>query len=79
MAHDDVYKVFAIRYGRSDQRSPSNYIGGDSHDVAEPLDYYVWAVVNDQRTVIIDTGFDEKRGESRNRTIIRSVEEGLVS
>ena len=24
-----------------------------------PLDYYVWAIVNAERTVIVDTGFDD--------------------
>jgi glyoxylase-like metal-dependent hydrolase (beta-lactamase superfamily II) len=75
----DVYKVYAIRYGHFEQRSPANYIGGDAHDVAEPLDYYVWAIVGDKRTVIVDTGFDERRGKLRNRTIVRPVQAGLAA
>ena len=76
---DDIYKVYAIRYGHHDQRSPANYIGGDAHDVPQPLDYYIWALVGTARTVIVDTGFDEHRGAIRKRSITRPVREGLAA
>ena len=74
---DEIYKVYAIRYGHHEQRSPANYIGGDAHDVPEPLDYYVWALVGENRTVVVDTGFDEERGVLRKRSITKPVREGL--
>jgi hypothetical protein len=43
MSEDDVYSVSAIRYGRYDRRSPVNYIGGDPHDILQPLDDWPWA------------------------------------
>lgn len=42
-----------------------------------PLDYYVWAIVNSDRTVIVDTGFDEIAARRRGRQIVRPVAEGL--
>lgn len=74
---DDIYEIYAVKYGRHDRRSGENFIGGDSHDVAMPLDYFVWAIVGKDRTVILDTGFDQKAADARNRHIIRPVGEGL--
>ncbi|WP_207482776.1 N-acyl homoserine lactonase family protein [Arenibaculum pallidiluteum] len=74
---DDVYEVYALRYAHSDRRSPENFIGGDSHDVAMPLAYYVWVVRNAQRTFVVDTGFDQASADRRRRDLLRPVGEGL--
>jgi hypothetical protein len=42
MSQDDVYSVYAIRSGHYDRRSPVNYIGGDPHDILQPLDDWPW-------------------------------------
>jgi glyoxylase-like metal-dependent hydrolase (beta-lactamase superfamily II) len=77
MAEDDVYAVYAIRYAHHDRRSPVNYIGGDPHDILQPLDYYIWAIVGTQATFILDTGFDEVMGAKRERAITKPIGEGL--
>ena len=41
---EDVHEVYAIRYGHHARRSPENFIGGDPHDVLQPLDFFVWAI-----------------------------------
>ena len=54
------YEVFAIKYAELGREARANFVDGDSHDLADmPLDYFVWVVRNDQRTVIVDTGFSE--------------------
>jgi hypothetical protein len=42
---EDVHEIYAIRYGHHSRRSPANYIDGDLHDVLQPLDFFVWAIV----------------------------------
>ena len=74
---DETYRVFAIKYARHERRSPANFIGGDSHDVPMPLDYYVWAVVGESRTFIVDTGFDAAMASQRGRQITHPVADGL--
>ena len=37
---EDVHEVYAIRYGHHARRSPENFIGGDPHDVLQPLDFF---------------------------------------
>lgn len=73
----DTYDVFAVKYAHFEKRSPENFIGGDSHDVPMPLDYFVWVVRNEAHTFVLDTGFSAETGNRRNRTIIRSPGEGL--
>jgi hypothetical protein len=63
--------VYAIRYGHHDRRSPVNYIGGDPHDILQPLDYYVWAIVGTHATFVLDTGFDRAMGHIE--TLISTV------
>ena len=46
---DDVHEVYAIHYGHHASRSADNYIGGDPHDVLQPLDYFLWAIVGKAR------------------------------
>jgi glyoxylase-like metal-dependent hydrolase (beta-lactamase superfamily II) len=43
-----------------------------------PLDYYVWAIVNGERTLVVDTGFDQAEAAKRNRAIMRLPREGLA-
>ena len=74
---DDVYEIYAVKYGRHERKSPDNFIGGDTHDVPMPLDYFVWAIVGKDRTFILDTGFDQARADARKRKIIQPVGDGL--
>src|SRR5258706_13794588 len=71
------YRIFAVKYAYHDRRGRENFLGGDPHDVSMPLDYFVWAVVGESRTFIVDTGFDAEMAGKRGRTITNTVEEGL--
>ncbi len=79
MPDTETYEVFAIRYGRHAGRTRShNFIMADDHDTPAPIDYYVWAIVNENRTVVVDTGFDRKEAARRGREITRLPREGLA-
>jgi len=74
----DTYEVFAIHYGHHDRKAHENFLGGDPHnDGNMPLDYFVWAIVGDGRTIVVDTGFDGTMAKRRQRKIVHPVEEGL--
>src|ERR1700735_1350223 len=75
--HEDVHEVFAIRYGHHARRSPENFIGGDPHDVLQPLDYFVWAIKGPSGTIIVDTGFDGPTARQRQREITKPLRDGL--
>jgi len=76
---DDTYEIYAVRYAHHERKAAENYIGGDAHDVLQPLDYYVWAIVGPGGPFIVDTGFDAAMGEKRKRTTTKPIAEGLAA
>lgn len=74
-----THRIYAVRYGHLDRSSDRNFLGGDDHSNRMPLDYYVWVIKGDARTVVVDTGFDAAAAASRGRTLIRPVAEGLAA
>jgi len=78
MSATDIYEVYAIRYAHNAAaRTVTNFVGGDSHDVPMPLDYFVWLLKGPRRTFVIDTGFDQEMANKRKREFLRSPGEGL--
>ena len=75
----DTYQVYAVRYAHHHRRASENFLGGDAHDGPMPLDYFVWAIVGERRTVILDTGFDEAMAKKRGREFLRPPRDGLLA
>lgn len=76
----EIYEVSAVKYAELPRKAHANFVDGDPHDVADmPLDYFVWVVRNDQRTIVVDTGFSEAVAAQRGRTITRPVAAGLAA
>jgi glyoxylase-like metal-dependent hydrolase (beta-lactamase superfamily II) len=73
----DIHDVFAIRYGHHDRPAHENYIGGDPHDILQPLNYFVWVIRGAHGTFVMDTGFDHAMAAKRGRLILKPVAEGL--
>src|SRR5207237_9185009 len=76
---DDIHESYAVKYGHHDRPAADNYIGGDPHDVNDPLDFFVWAIVGPSRTIVVDTGFDAAMAKKRNRALLKPIAEGLKS
>ena len=74
---DDVYEVYAVRYAHHDRKATENFLGGDPHDILQPLAYFVWAIVGPHGTFIVDTGFGADMAAKRGRTIVHPVVDGL--
>jgi glyoxylase-like metal-dependent hydrolase (beta-lactamase superfamily II) len=73
-----MWEIYAIRYAHHDRPARENFVGGDPHDDSPmPLDYYVWAVKSANRTIVIDTGFDEPTARKRGRTFLKPPGDGL--
>src|SRR5215510_7742252 len=72
-----AYEVYAVRYARHDRMSGENFLGGDPHEVAMPLDYFVWAVVGPDKTYVVDMGFTAEQARKRQREYLRSPADGL--
>ena len=74
---DPAYEIYALKYAHHDRHSRENFLVEDPHDGPQPLAYYVWVIVGDGRTILVDTGFDETMAKKRRRTITRPVVDGL--
>ena len=44
-----------------------------------PMDYFVWAVVGDGRTWVVDTGFGTLDATARKRRLLRTAAEALAT
>ncbi len=75
----EVYEVYAIRYATmaARYRRDNFIVPGDPHDAPMPIDYFIWAIRNAERTIVVDTGFDHREGNKRGREVIRLPREGL--
>jgi glyoxylase-like metal-dependent hydrolase (beta-lactamase superfamily II) len=72
------YEVFALRYARMDEPTQGDVlIYPDDHTASMPLDFFVWAIRGEGRTIVLDTGFDAASGKRRGRKWIRSPIDAL--
>ncbi|MEV6906199.1 N-acyl homoserine lactonase family protein [Amycolatopsis sp. NPDC051071] len=64
-----VYEVFALRYASHyGRRSADNFLGEDPLHMPEmPLDFFVWLIRGQGRTVLVDTGFTPETAVRRGR------------
>ena len=53
-----TYEIYCVKYAERPGRRPAHFVGGDPHDAPMPMDYYVWLVRNQDRMILVDTGFD---------------------
>lgn len=66
-----IYEVMALRYATRPALRRDNFLGGDPHDGDMPMDYFIWVVRNADRTILVDTGFNEDMAASRGRILLR--------
>ena len=69
------YEVFALRYARMPEPLQREVLMfADDHAASMPLDFFVWAIRGNGRSILLDTGFDEASGKrrERERDLIRS-------
>jgi glyoxylase-like metal-dependent hydrolase (beta-lactamase superfamily II) len=73
------YEVFALRYATVERRAAENFISPDPHDGPLSMDYFVWAIRGERRTVVVDTGFGAEAAEKRGRTLLRPPRAALAA
>jgi glyoxylase-like metal-dependent hydrolase (beta-lactamase superfamily II) len=70
MADSDSYEILALKYGRhADRTRADNFLFPDDHASPQPIDYFVWVIRNQHRTILLDTGFDRVEAGKRGRHI----------
>ena len=71
------FEVYAVRYATREARSGEHFHSHDPHDAPMPMDYFVWAAVAPEHTVVVDTGFTAEVAARRGREHLRCPTEGL--
>ena len=75
---NDIWKIYAVRYAHHNRMARENFMVGDPHDDSPmPLDYYVWGLISEDRTIVVDTGFDQPMADKRGRTLLKPLMGGL--
>ena len=77
MPETPEYEVFALRYARRDAMRSNHFIGGDPHDGPMPMDYFVWLIRGDGRTIVVDCGFTAEVAAQRKREYLRNPIDAL--
>jgi glyoxylase-like metal-dependent hydrolase (beta-lactamase superfamily II) len=78
MAEAEIYEVLALKYARHAERTRrDNFLLADDHASPQPIDYYLWVIRNDRRTLLVDTGFDRAEAKRRARVLDREPREAL--
>ena len=71
----ETYEILAVKYAeRMNRFRAESFLTPDADDHASPhpMDYFVWVIRNDKRTILVDTGFDEAEARKRNRQVLRA-------
>ena len=72
------YEILAVRYGTSTARpARQNFILPDGHDGPMPMDFYIWVIRGNGRTIVVDTGFSAGASSRRNRKFVHAPADAL--
>jgi len=72
------YQVHAIKYAELTGRQPTEiFLGADPHEGLVDMDYFVWLIRSERRTIVVDMGFNREIAVKRGRTFLRCPSDGL--
>ncbi|QKV19101.1 N-acyl homoserine lactonase family protein [Oricola thermophila] len=75
----DTYEVYALKYAERNGRTRADsFLFDDDHASPHAMDYFVWVIRNDDRTIVVDTGYDEAEAARRGRPVLRAPERCLL-
>jgi len=72
-----AYRIYAVRYAHRNTNT-SECFYGDYHKGPMTMDYFVWAVTDGRRAIVVDLGFTEPIGTRRGRQFLRCPSRGLA-
>ena len=67
------WEIYALKYATHAGRPRlSNFIFDSDPHGAGDIDFFVWVLKSGDRTILIDTGFDQDEAARRGRNVYRS-------
>lgn len=77
---EEIYEVYALKYAERISRTRGDsFLFDDDHASPHDMDYFIWVIRNDNRLIVVDTGYDADEARRRNRPILRAPEQCLAS
>ena len=74
----EIYEILALKYASVTNRTRlDSFMFPDDHASSHPMDYFVWVIRNENRTILLDTGFDRAEARRRDRSVEREPPEAL--
>ncbi len=68
----ETYEVYALKYAERNSRTRADsFMFDDDHASQHDMDYFIWVIRNNNRTIVVDTGYDEKEAADRGRDILK--------
>lgn len=68
----ETYEVYALKYAERNSRTRADsFLFDDDHASQHDMDYFIWVIRNENRTIVVDTGYDEKEAAGRGRDILK--------
>lgn len=65
---EPIYAVYALRYGaRTDWTRAKSYLNDADPNAPDAIEYFLWVIRNAERTIVVDTGFDEATAQRYKR------------
>ena len=75
---DRHWEIYQLKYGdRNNRTRVESFLFDDHASDEHPIDYYVWLLKNGDRTILVDTGYDEAEARRRGRPILRDPVDAL--
>lgn len=69
----DHWEIYALKYAERNERTRADsFLMDPYHDSQHDMDYFIWLLKNDSKTILVDTGYDLEEGKSRNRPILQA-------
>ena len=73
----EPYEIYAIKYAQRNAMRADHFIYSDAHDLPMPMDYFIWAIVGQKASYVVDTGFCPDQAALRKREHVRSPADAL--
>lgn len=73
------WEIYALRYAEHERLGRDSLLrASDVHDAPMPMDYFVWVLQSEGRTIVVDTGFSPEGARKHARRLVRPVPEALA-
>ncbi|MEM9432877.1 MAG: N-acyl homoserine lactonase family protein [Pseudomonadota bacterium] len=74
------WEVYALKYADRNQRvRADSFIFDDHRSAPHGMDYFVWLLRSEGRTILVDTGYDASEAAQRDRPILRDPAQALAA